>query len=474
MRVEAVSMDDLSRKKRVRGGHRASATKLVRKTVEAIANVSTESPDKDVVWLRQSSATLRDKVKTIKELDTQIVDMLNASKEEYVDDQVVKEIEESDEAIAEFERTLLEIDDALKRLGDQNVPLLTPTQPKAAEQSLHDSQVSSSSVGKIIRAKLPKLHLRNFSGKICEWPEFWDGFSSSIDDKFAYLRGYLEGPAKSTIAGLSLTGVNYKCAVDLLKKRFEKKTEVQRAHTNELIYLPAVYRERDTRRLRKLYDSCEAHNRALQALGVSEESYSTIVVPTIMEKLPELFRLAITRGTNFLEWSMKEMLEAYETELELREAHNPVGISSDKEQERNMGKKYSQQATATAAALLASEKKNCAFCLKNHAHEKCDGVVDPKNRKNIARKYGRCFPCLFKGHRASNCNNKIRCKNCNGSHHIALCEANLKDDKMHDEKTKETDNELKQVNANVQITSYSSNMHVGTGGLVALQIARGI
>ena len=225
-----------------------------------------------------------------------------------------------------------------------------------------------------------------------------------------------------------------------------------------------------------LYDSCEAHHRALQVLGVSEESYSTIVVPTIMGKLPEQFRLAITHGTNFLEWSMKEMLGACEKELELREAHNPVGISSGKEQERNMGKKYSQQ--ATAAALLASEKKNCAFCLKNHAHENATEwwipVVDPKTRKNIARQYGRCFLCLFKGNRASNCNNKVRCKNCNGSHHIALCEANLKDDKVHDRKTKETDNELKQVNANVQVTSPSSNMHVGTGGLVALQTARGI
>ena len=109
LRVEAVSMDDLSRKKRVREGHRISATKPVTKIVEAIANASTESPDKVVVWLRQSRATLRDKVKTIKELDTQIVDMLSTSKEENVDDQVVKEIEESDE-----------------------VPLLTPTETKAA------------------------------------------------------------------------------------------------------------------------------------------------------------------------------------------------------------------------------------------------------------------------------------------------------------------------------------------------------
>ena len=89
---------------------------------------------------------------------------------------------------------------------------------------------------------LPKLELRKFNGKICEWQEFWDGFSSSIDnneqlsdvDKFAYLRGLLEEPAKSTIAGFSLTEANYKSAVELVKKRFDKKSAVQRAHVNEL------------------------------------------------------------------------------------------------------------------------------------------------------------------------------------------------------------------------------------------------
>ena len=252
---------------------------------------------------------------------------------------------------------------------------------------------------------------------------------------------FLEGPAKATIAGLSLTGASYKCAVDLLKKRFEKKNEVQRAHINELIHLSVVYRERDTHRLRTLYDRCEAHNRKLRALGVSEDSNSTIVVPTIMEKLPLQFRLAITRGANFLEWSVKEMLEAYEKELELREAHYPVGFNhTEKDLERDSGKKYGLQ--GSAAALLASEKKNCAlsFCLKNHAHEKCDAEVDPKTRKNIARKYGRCFLCLFKGHRASNYSVKAKCKNCNGSHHIALYETSSKDDnKMHDEKVTETE-----------------------------------
>ena len=143
-----------------------------------------------------------------------------------------------------------------------------------------------------------------------------------------YVRGLLEEPAKSTIAGFSLTEANYKSAVELLKKRFDKKSAVQRAHVNELIQLSPVFKERDTRELRNLYDSCETHNHALKALGVSEESYSSIVVPVIVEKLPESFRLTITRGTDFLQWSMEEMSDAFVKELELREAHNTVGTTA--------------------------------------------------------------------------------------------------------------------------------------------------
>ena len=272
-------MDELTKKRRLRGGQRSSSKKLVAKVVEAIPKISKESPQKDVVWLKQSQSTLKEKIKTLKELDEKILDALSESKEENADELMAKEIEETDEVIAEIERVLIKTDDALSKIEEQSVHS-APTHLAEINDALNNSQVSSDSTGKIVRAKLPKLRLKNFSGKFCEWPEFWDSFSSSIDnndqlsdvDKFAYLRGYLEGQAKSTIAGLSLTATNYQCAIDLLKKRFEKKSAIQRTHVNDLIHLPAVFRERDTQRLRKLYDSCEAHNRALKSLGVNEES----------------------------------------------------------------------------------------------------------------------------------------------------------------------------------------------------------
>lgn len=67
------------------------------------------------------------------------------------------------------------------------------------------------------KAKLPKLEVKKFGGRIHEWQEFWDSSESAIHsngslsnvDKFSYLRGLLEGPAKASIAGFALTKANY-------------------------------------------------------------------------------------------------------------------------------------------------------------------------------------------------------------------------------------------------------------------------
>ena len=192
-------MEDLTKKRRIRGGQRSSAKKLVAKIVEAIPQLSKESPDKDIVWLKQSQRTLKEKIKILKELDEKIIDALSESKKENADDSMAKEIEKTDEVIAELERTLIQTDDALSKIAEQSV-YSTPTDLAEMNGALNNSQVSSDSTGKIVRAKLPKLRMKNFGGKFCEWPEFWDSFSSSIDnndqlsdvDKFAYLRGYLD------------------------------------------------------------------------------------------------------------------------------------------------------------------------------------------------------------------------------------------------------------------------------------------
>ncbi len=134
--------DDLIKKRRVRGGQRSSTKKLVAKIVEAIPKLSSESPEKDVVWLKQSQGTLKENVRILKELDEKIIDALSESKEENADELMAKEIEETDEVIAELECVLIQADGALSKIGEQSVHS-TPTQLPEMNGALNNSTVKS-------------------------------------------------------------------------------------------------------------------------------------------------------------------------------------------------------------------------------------------------------------------------------------------------------------------------------------------
>ncbi|CAB3986134.1 TNF receptor-associated factor 3 [Paramuricea clavata] len=95
-----------------------------------------------------------------------------------------------------------------------------------------------------------------------------------------------------------------------------------------------IYNERDVRRLRELYHACERNRRGSKTLGVDESSYATIVLPEILDKLPESFRLTITRGacgSDFLHWTMKDILEALLDEIELLEALESSTMNTSKQ-----------------------------------------------------------------------------------------------------------------------------------------------
>ena len=121
--------------------------------------------------------------------------------------------------------------------------------------------------GHSVRAKLPKLEVKKFNGKIEEWQEFWDGFESAIHqneclttvDRFNCLRTLLTGQAKSAIAGFSLTTANYESAVQRFKKRYGKDTLIKRTHIHELLNVQPVHSAKDCGRLRAVVRSVKGN-----------------------------------------------------------------------------------------------------------------------------------------------------------------------------------------------------------------------
>ena len=336
--------------------------------------------------------------------------------------------------------------------------------------SLSNESVATASK---VRAKLSKLEVKKFKGDVCKWQEFWDSFESSIHsndclsdvDKFNYLRGLLEESAKSCISGFSLKSANYKSAVDILKERYGKKSAVQRAHMLQLMKTERVKDERDLASLRRLCDRVKTHFRGLEALGINKDTYSSIVVPHILDCLPKSVYI-ITREKEFHEWTVEDLLKPLKREIELREEHRE---SENKNNCKSGDRSVWKRGQSSAHALLTKSKvEACAFCLGGHRHEDCSRVDNKDKRKELLRKYSRCFNCLRKGHLARNCNVKVKCSVCKGEHHTSLCDQ----EKVPEGKPKvpEVAGEEGKVSATLVVTP-KENVINKCGSKVALQTA---
>ncbi|CAB3993299.1 Hypothetical predicted protein, partial [Paramuricea clavata] len=174
--------------------------------------------------------------------------------------------------------------------------------------------------------RLPRLNLKHFKGDPIKFQSFWDSFEITIHNnenlsdvsKMSNLISLLEGPAYSAVAGLSLTSANYKSAVDTLKERFGCEEVVISAHMDAPLKLPGANTNSDTKKLRRIYDEVQQHVRGLKAVGISSKQYGKLLVPILMNKIPQELQLKITRKLGKEKWDLEALQNALKEELEAR------------------------------------------------------------------------------------------------------------------------------------------------------------
>ena len=177
------------------------------------------------------------------------------------------------------------------------------------------------------KPRLPKITLPRFNGEVTKWSTFWDSFNSAIHsntdianiDKFNYLKSLIEGPAAIAIQGLTLTNDNYESAIKILEERFGKRQQIVSAHMDELLKIPSCTNDK-VNLLRLVYDKISVHTRGLAALGISADSYGSLLIPVIMSKLPKEIRLQVARKSTQEVWKIDELLDIIKKEVEAREA----------------------------------------------------------------------------------------------------------------------------------------------------------
>ena len=86
-----------------------------------------------------------------------------------------------------------------------------------------------------------------------------------------------------------------------------------------LLKLTAVTDINDLHGIRGLYEKIETHVRSLENLVTSSESYRSLLIPVIVNKLPEELQLVISRKLEKGKWDVEQFMKEFKTELEARE-----------------------------------------------------------------------------------------------------------------------------------------------------------
>ena len=400
----------LAKKRKVRGGHKAYLKRAIGNT-----RICLDTQPPDVLSLRQNKLLLEEKLKTIKDIDDQILELVDDEEE------IEKEIDEAGLFRENVRTTLLEIEEKLKSLEIREI----------TESRTTHGGANTAAHGGASFTKLPRLQLRKYYGKPHKWQEFWDSFKASVDSnpslsnclKLEYLKAQCEGEAYQSVAGLELTDHNYGIAIELLKRRFGQRQIILNSHVDTLLKVNPVRKHADTTELRKFFDLIETHNRGLQSLGVDPQTYGTVLVNVLLQKLPEDIQLIISRKMSETleneDWDLTNMLHILKQEIEAREKCSPVR----REPSRHVQDNYATGAALFSGARFKQSSQHCTFCHGNHVTAGCHVVTNIQERRNILRRNGRCFLCLRKsGHLAKDCDASIKCFNCRGNHHVALCD----------------------------------------------------
>ena len=396
-------MAELTKLKKSRSAHRNAANKLVNKVTELMKEAINDDVRLDIEVLLR---TLRSKEALLQKLDDDVLQLLDETKFD-------EDIDEATNVSLKLTRNIAVVENYLPKIQ------------KKEKKPIEMTGATNSTTG----VKLPKIYIKKFSGDPTAWQQFFETFNATVHkndkisniEKFSYLKGYLTGAAEKCIEGLSLSNDNYEEAIKLLTERYGNPQLVIASHMDKILKTEKVNTTRNCKDLRNLYDQIESHVRSLHTVGVISEHYGPLLIPIILEKVPDEIKLTISRELGKNNWKIDEFMTVLKNEITARE--NCEFITHRKPTERNdKDGHFSTEALLTGNKILI-----CVFCHQNHYSDKCNLITDVERRKEIVRKNRMCFRCLMTGHPIRKCRNRNNCYRCKSPHHhTAICDKDLR------------------------------------------------
>ena len=234
------------------------------------------------------------------------------------------------------------------------------------------------------------LQFRGFNGDVLQFREFWDLFSSSVGDnlelsdidKFSYLRGVLKGTALDLISGLTLSSSNYRKAVEFLHERFGNRQTLITKHLALLATLPPVEDINNVKLLRTFFDKLETSVRNLTDLGKETDSYGSLLISIIFNRIPEELQILISRRFKNDDWNLDDVIDTFKEELHARERCNAISHKDTQNITQRYTKYHTKIHKISHKDTQNITQRYTQRYTKYHTHK-----ISHKDTQNITQRY---------------------------------------------------------------------------------------
>ena len=196
----------------------------------------------------------------------------------------------------EFERQLLEQREEFEKAREHE---------KAA--ALESVQLKSS-----VAAKLPKLSITKFNGKVEDWLPFWGKFKSEIDSshlakltKFGYLKELLEKHVRNDIEGLPFTDDGYENAKAILEAEYGQPADIVNAYVKNIMELPVITGA-NPKKVKEFFKQLRYNVQSLDTLERLGEVKGN--VRSTLDKLKGVKADLVRGNEGWRDWDFKDLL----------------------------------------------------------------------------------------------------------------------------------------------------------------------
>ena len=152
----------------------------------------------------------------------------------------------------------------------------------------------------------------------------------------------------------------------------------------QFVSLPKIKSANDISGLKKLFSKVENSVRNLKTLSVEPDTYGSLLVPLINEKLPNDLKLSIAHQFDSDVWSLSKMLVNLKKEIEVKERAALKCASYSQIRDQNYEGKHSLSALTTHAEKekFKNGQRLCIFCnLFDHSPRRYFKISHPKRKK---------------------------------------------------------------------------------------------